>query len=300
MRRVAWMRCNGLRSQVYNRWNPGYLSMCRAKPTTRTRLTSYVAAILMCSQLSCAQTKGLGANEKLADQAAQILKKTYLLGTPRAVSSKWAVEFMNAETEALNRLPKTECPGILRGKFRLETAQMTLSSHISADLLESQARLLRTQKADAIKPVLSPSDFAVGQPVGDITEKILQADILRLNGVDENYLNILVEALMAKDTCVNEEYVKADLQNELTREKLMARFVSEELPLITALMKRFDIGPLLAADERYQSRIEEARAKNPEATKAHRTVEDLRRKFSSDELLRAKELYYSALRRVAR
>ena len=95
-------------------------------------LTSYVVTILICSQLACGQTKGLGKNEKLVDQAVQTLKNTYLMMR----SSKWYVELMNAETEALNRLPKTECPGLLRGKFRLETAQMTLSSQISAELLE--------------------------------------------------------------------------------------------------------------------------------------------------------------------
>jgi hypothetical protein len=34
--------------------------------------------------------------------------------------------------------------------------------------------------------------------------------------------------------------------------------------MITAFMKRFDMGPFLAAREKYESRVEEARAKNPE------------------------------------
>ena len=146
--------------------------------------------------------------------------------------------------------------------------------------------------------MLSPSDLAVGQPFGDIAEKILQADILRFNGVDENYLNVLVEAQMAKDACTTEEYVKADLQNEIVRTRLMTRFVSEESPIITALMKRFDMGPRLAAAERYESRIEETRAKNPEAISAHRRVEDLRKSSPAD-LLKARDLYSSTLRMVA-
>jgi len=69
--------------------------------------------------------------------------------------------------------------------------------------------------------------------------------------------------------------------------------------MITALMKRFDMGPLLAAHERYESRIEEGRAKIPEAIREHRRVEDLRSKLGSVESVKARDLYSSALRHVA-
>jgi hypothetical protein len=112
-------------------------------------------------------------------------------------SSKWAVEFMNAETDAIHRRPTTESPGFVTARFRLETAQMVLPSIISAKLLESEARLLRAQKADAFKSVPSPTDLGVGQPLGDVAEKILHADTLRFDGDDEKYLKLLVEAQLA-------------------------------------------------------------------------------------------------------
>ncbi len=198
-------------------------------------------------------------------------------------------------------LPDLKCHDkVVLAKYVLQTEQMGASTE--ARLLEAQAKALKIA-AMAAGNRLAPADFASGSQMTRAAEMLIRAELIRTRGGTEtDKTEKAARALIAYETafenCETLEYVTAENEGEISRNRFLVRHINAEAANLKALLAVVNFKPLLEARYTFDSLVESIRAKDQEAVEARSKDRELRRQAASTDLLKSKEEYAAALRAV--